>query len=138
MGHGVSTTEVQADGKVRQRYLSDSFTPDRAKERLAAEVRSWIELADMRPVLAWDSKRSLLAPRFAPGGLFGHLAMELLLAVSRADRTQLCAGSDHASQGLHWFAPRHASRRFCDQCRKLNIPDLIRMRRKRARDRDPR
>lgn len=118
-----STTDTHAEKMKMQRY------------QVAFVVERWLSLGGVRPRFTWEG----LTPSFELGGpaligtgLFGALAVQLLLSISRIDGLEVCSGCTHPY--LPSRRPQSGRRHYCPDCREKGVPQLHAVRDKRERD----
>lgn len=96
---------------------------------LSFAVNDWLQLGGVRPQFVWKEP----APKLEVGGptLFGHLAVQLALVVSRTEAMVFCSRC-----GIPYLPSRQPNRNrrnFCDTCRDNKIPERLASREYRAR-----
>lgn len=121
------THEVGAKG------IFDGVSRVPGRRRLADEgLNRWIYLGGVRPSVEWTKKGPPIV-QFSSPGLFGALALQLMLAVSGSDGWAVCSGC-----GLP-YAPPHVPaanrRRYCQACRTAGVDRRHASRDSRARKR---
>lgn len=92
---------------------------------LALNLNYWLELAEVRPYVDWakspeDNKGRLSLPLMV-GGLFGALATQLVLAISRTDGLAICSGCG-VGYVPSYRRPRAGERHYCKECRDGKVP----------------
>ena len=109
-----------------------AFRPFRQPWRAVAETLGWwLDAADIGVQLA--ANNSLLAPQFqsASRGIFGVIAIQLLLAATKAEGLAVCDGCQRPYQGLRppmkgkQVGPHEAKRNFCQECKKRGVPHRL-------------
>ena len=104
------------------------------REALVSAVQTWLELGLVRPEFVWSDDR----PTFTLGGgvrglssedvghgeLFAALAVQLMLDVSRPSPLLPCDGCGGLVTNLT-RKPREDQRAFCDDCRRLRVPQKL-------------
>jgi hypothetical protein len=107
------------------------------RHRVAYVVQRWLSLGAVRPRFTWEG----LTPTFELGGptvkgtgLFGALAVQLLLIISRIDGLALCSGC--AIPYIPPKRPQAGRRNYCLECQNNGIPMRHAMRDRRAREKD--
>lgn len=115
---------------------------EKAWRELAFYLNHWLRVGRVRPLVELVEAREGRAYRPAillgVGGLFGALAIHLVLAVSRTNGLALCS---NCGAGYSPFRqPRTGERHYCEDCRKGKVPqrDAARDFWKRKRRREPR
>ena len=127
----VNFIEVQ---RVRDAVLHGSGeTPGpvrRDRERLTECVSAWLDLGRARPLLTWHDD----GPQFKlyGAGLFGNIAIQLMLAVDRSDGWTFCTGCDNLFPSRRKVGS--AGGRYCDDCRRKGRPVQDAKRRQRRRE----
>ncbi len=90
-----------------------------SRMRLAIEgLNRWIYLGGVRPSVEWLTKGSPSIQFFTPG-LFGALALQLMLAVSGSDGWAMCSGCGRPFSPSK--VPAGRRRRYCEDCRKAGV-----------------
>lgn len=107
------------------------------RHRVAYVMQRWLSLGAVRPRFTWEG----LTPTFELGGptvkgtgLFGALAVQLLLIISRRDGLAFCSGC--AKPHIPSRRPQADRRNFCSECRNNKISVLHAMRDMRERRKD--
>jgi transposase-like protein len=86
--------------------------------RLIYYLNHWLWFTRVRPRLEWDQGRPVVT--LGGGQLFGTLAVQLMLAISRTDGLEVCSGC-----GLGYIPhrrPKAEQRHYCLECRKRKVP----------------
>jgi len=115
-----------SDDHIR-RYYGSRLNEERS--RLSGQLNDWLELGNVRPVLTWAQQGPEL--RTWIHGLFGAIALQLVLAVARTEALAIC--SHCARSYLPKRKPVEGKRRYCDECRTNGIPMRDAMADRRAR-----
>jgi hypothetical protein len=96
---------------------------------LGNRVGWWLELGAVRVALQWPAEGVRI--ELIGSGLFGALAVQLAMAVSRTDGLGICSGCSQ------WYVksrrPASGHRRFCEDCRTRGVPEMLAQRDRRAR-----
>ena len=99
----------------------EALQPER--HRIAYVVQRWLALGAVRPRFTWEG----LTPTFELGGptdkgagLFGALAVQLLLIISCIDGLAHCSGC--GKPYIPSKRPQADRRSYCPECRKKKIP----------------
>lgn len=102
------------------------------RRELTRIVNDWLEIADVRPRLSWTSKGTGLPIEVR--GMFGALAMQLVLTIARTSAIAICSGCGRSF--LPKRKPVEGRRRYCDECREQGIPvrDAMADRRRREKE----
>lgn len=103
---------------------------------LLTDVRLCVEwVKDSRPEVQEDSERSVwtkdpedgkgrLTLPFMVGGLFGALAAQLVLTISRTDGLAICSGCGVGYVPWCGRRPRAGERHYCKECHDRKVPEL--------------
>lgn len=85
---------------------------------VAERITRWLTHGGVRARLAWRQTRPTMS--FGGGGLFGALAIQLMLAASRTSGVAICSGC-----GMGYLPsrqPRAKERHYCEECRRRKVP----------------
>ena len=90
--------------------------------RLSEAINAWLVLGGVRPVVAWGGYECRSGTvMLGGGGLFGALAVQLLMQVSRSDGLAICSACGTAYTPLSRAGrprrPAAGRRRYCQSCR---------------------
>lgn len=103
---------------------------------LTLVVNEWLVLGSVRPQFHWDSGRTTMpAITLGGGGLFGALAVQLMLAVSMTDGLALCSAC--GAPFVPTRRPRPDERHYCPTCREAGRPQRDAARDHRRRNAQP-
>ena len=87
-------------------------------EAVAERVNEWLSMSNIRPHFRWYAVESIpsirLATETSQHGLFAALAIQLMLAISRADGLAICSACSNS-----YFPkrrPRVGQRHYCEAC----------------------
>ena len=104
-----------------------------ARETLTLRFNTWLQWADVRSALRWESAEEPVVLN-SPIGVFGALALQLVTRVGRLPPTAVCSGC-----GLRYErtgrAPKTGQRNFCPDCRST-APSRLAKRDQRQREKD--
>jgi hypothetical protein len=82
---------------------------------LAQLVNMWLAIGDVHPIISWIKERPTLTLEGNPRGkMFGALACQLMLAVSRTDGLAICSAC--GASYIPKRRPRQDQRRYCQDC----------------------
>jgi hypothetical protein len=105
--------------------MSSPWWNRRFDRRFVRDVLNvWLEVSAVRPLLAsWDATPSL---GFEVHGVFGAIAIQLLLATTATDGWVICSNP----RCLETFSPiqrrpKTGQRRFCLKCREAGVPKAL-------------
>jgi hypothetical protein len=82
------------------------------------QLKEWLAIGRVELEPSWDEEP--LALRLGVAGLFGALAVQLALAISRTDGLAVCSGC-----GISYIPsrrPKANRRRYCPECRRRKVP----------------
>jgi hypothetical protein len=118
-----------------QRPLSElrRAHPDYDREEIAGRVVNFLELGRAVPRLVWKSRHASPRVTFHADGLFGVLAVQLMLAVARTEGWAICSHCGAVYSPAR--QPDPSRRNFCDECRRAGVPLKLAKRDSRARQR---
>lgn len=85
---------------------------EREKMTLAGLINEWLSWGNVRPRLHWNDLKARVA--FGGEGLFGALAVQLLLVVSRIDGLAICSACSLPYMPSR--RPSSARRNYCQAC----------------------
>ena len=126
----IITEEIDEKDQLIDTLVARSWA---AQVYLQEAVNRWLRLGVVRPTLRWPIgvDRAFLE---LETGTFGMLGVQLLAAVTGAQTLSICDGCDrpYAREGRR---PQAGRVNYCLDCRANKVPDKLRQRRKRARDR---
>ena len=96
-----------------------NLSVEEQKSWLAGQVTWWLRMGEVRPTLRWgrhsdDSDLGISIAFFSHGGLFGELAVQLMLAIGKSKGLAIC--SNCAAPYLPTRRPRADRRRYCQNC----------------------
>ena len=94
---------------------------DTARGLLACTINWWLTFGNVRPSIDWAAGRTTTALRFSVGGLFGALALQLLLIASGSKGWAICY-SCQKPYPPRKRRPKAGQRNFCPTCREAGIP----------------
>jgi hypothetical protein len=99
--------------------------------QLVLLLGDWLRIADVRPMVEWQA--GAVALRMYVPTLFSAIAMQLVLAIGRADALAICA---HCRRSyIPKRKPVEGRRNFCQDCREKGIPMRYVMDDRRRRER---
>ena len=101
-------------------FLSTGSTTEIAfqREALAWIIADWLRIGDVRPRPLWRGEQPTLV--LSSPGLFGALAIQLLLAMQRSDG--VATGSSCGRAYTPVRRPKQHQRRYCPECRDAGAP----------------
>jgi len=111
-----------AEPRQEGRFHSEAAERERVSSHralVANVINSWLWYGDVYPGLFWSEENPRL--ELTGTGLFGALATQLVLAISRTGGLVFCSGC-----GAPYFPerrPREGERHYCDECREAKIPE---------------
>lgn len=105
------------DYKVLFDYSPPRTLPD-AAEKLGQRLNQWIGIGNVRPIVEQRAGRPSIS--FGGGGLFGALAMQLMLA-STGEKGWVCC-SNCRKLYTPDRRPRADQQNYCLECRKARVP----------------
>ena len=104
------------------------WTLQEQKNAFARQTAEWLRLGNVHPVVGWGT--SGMSVSLGGGGLFGALAVQLLLAVARTDGLAICSAC--ARPYIPARRPARGRRNYCGSCGvKASWRDAQRSRRER-------
>lgn len=127
----ISARERQSIVELRQGLGRQAIGLERAS--LADHVTEWLEWGGVKPELVWDWEAATPKVELYPYDLFGTLAMQLTLAISRSDGLAICSACGQAY--IPKRRPRAGQRHYCPECsRATAVRDAMRDYRRRQRE----
>ncbi len=103
-----------------------------AQETVSAIVNRWLIWGDVRPALHWKSRKISITPDSSMIGLFGVLACQLMLAISKHEGLACCA--ECCSPYVPTQRPRSDRKNYCPNCKKAGSKNASAAYRQREKD----
>jgi hypothetical protein len=88
---------------------------------LMLRLNEWLNLGNVRPEIEWREREERPSVKFNTNGLFGALAVQLILSAAKVDGWAICTHCRKEYMPTK-RRPKTGQRNFCPDCRAANVP----------------